>query len=315
MPARLTLAALTVCLLAGCAANPFDALPPGAHAAAVELRDTPFFPQDEYQCGPAALATVLAPTGVEVAADELTPLVYVPGRRGSFQAEMIAATRTHGRLPYVIAPDFAALLAEVESGRPVLVLQNLGVALFPTWHYAVVIGFSPDPGEVILRSGTDRRRVTPAGVFARTWARSGNWGMVALRPGELPGQPDRDRYLKAAAAAEAAARPNLAAPAYAAATRQWPDSAIAWLGLGNAAYQRGELEEAARGYRRALELAPNDPVVRNNLATAILERGRCEEAARVMDGLAEPAGMDAALAAAIAATRADIAACSPEAAQ
>ncbi len=312
MTLRLPVAALAGLLLAGCAANPFDALPPGEHAAAVELRDTPFFPQDAYQCGPAALATVLAATGAPVTADELVPLVYVPGRRGSFQAEILAAARRHDRLPYVIAPGFEALLAEVEAGRPVLVLQNLGVALIPTWHYAVVVGFSPEDGKVILRSGTDRRRVTPAGVFARTWERSGNWGMVALEPGELPGAPDRDRYLQAAAAAEGAGRFDLAAPAYVAATQEWPGSAIAWLGRGNAAYHRGELAQAERGYRRALELEPGNVAARNNLATAVLEQGRCAEAARLVEAAGDAAA-DTPLAAALAATRADIAACLSEA--
>ena len=42
----------------------------------LELRDTPFFPQEEYQCGPAALATVLAASGVAVSPDDLTGKVY-----------------------------------------------------------------------------------------------------------------------------------------------------------------------------------------------------------------------------------------------
>ena len=39
----------------------------------VELTEVPFYPQKEYQCGPAALATALAASGVEVTPDELVP--------------------------------------------------------------------------------------------------------------------------------------------------------------------------------------------------------------------------------------------------
>ena len=47
-------------LLAGCADSPqlADGLPTAA-SRSIELDATPFFPQEDYQCGPAALATLL----------------------------------------------------------------------------------------------------------------------------------------------------------------------------------------------------------------------------------------------------------------
>ncbi|EPU4601474.1 PA2778 family cysteine peptidase, partial [Pseudomonas aeruginosa] len=55
---RLAGALLLAALLGGCAQPP--RLPPESAAlpARVELRDVPFFPQEAYQCGPAALATM-----------------------------------------------------------------------------------------------------------------------------------------------------------------------------------------------------------------------------------------------------------------
>ncbi|HHK0959736.1 TPA: hypothetical protein ACQQQD_006485, partial [Pseudomonas aeruginosa] len=52
---RLAGALLLAALLGGCAQPPESAALP----ARVELRDVPFFPQEAYQCGPAALATML----------------------------------------------------------------------------------------------------------------------------------------------------------------------------------------------------------------------------------------------------------------
>lgn len=57
-----------------------------------ELLETPFFPQDAYQCGPASLAMVLNSQGVEVSPQHLQALVYLPQRKGSLQAEMLAAS-------------------------------------------------------------------------------------------------------------------------------------------------------------------------------------------------------------------------------
>ena len=94
----------------------------------VELKQVPFFPQKEYQCGPAALATVLVGGGAKTTAEELVAQVYIPERKGSLQVEMLAAARRHGMVPYVLAPRFEDMLREIAAGTPVIVLQNMGVS-------------------------------------------------------------------------------------------------------------------------------------------------------------------------------------------
>lgn len=125
-----------------------------------ELTDTPFFPQEQYQCGPAALATVLKHSGVETDASALIDEVYLPSRQGSLQIEILASSRRHNRLPFRIPPEMSALLEEIAAGNPVLVLQNLGLSWAPQWHYAVVVGFDLAHQEIILRSGTEARHRT-----------------------------------------------------------------------------------------------------------------------------------------------------------
>ena len=95
-------------MLGGCAGTPLQ-FPPGAPP--VELTAVPFFAQTEYQCGPAALATVLAHAGAPVDADDLVPEVYIEGLRGSLQPELLGATRRNGFIPYVLAPEPGAMLA------------------------------------------------------------------------------------------------------------------------------------------------------------------------------------------------------------
>jgi hypothetical protein len=296
-------------VIAGCAADPFRAASRPGTPAAIELVDTPFFPQQEYQCGPAALATVLVDSGVAVHPDELVPRVYLPRRQGSLQPELLAATRHYDRIPYVIPPEFPALLAEVSQGRPVLVLQNLGVKAFPAWHYAVVIGYARERGEVVLRSGIDERRVTPATTFAKTWRRGGNWGVVALQPGDLPATDDSSGYLRALAAAESAGRPDLAEPSYRAAAKRWPDSSLVWLGLGNSAYARGEQDAAERMYRHALEIDSGNAAALNNLASTIAEQGRCAEAQQLLTAAMALPDLHAGMSDVLLQSRADIGVC------
>ena len=108
---------------------------PTSLAPRVELTETPFFPQEEHQCGPAALATVLNYHQLAVTPAELTPQVYLPEREGSLQIELVAAARRYGMLAYPLRGNLSDLMTEVAAGNPVLVLQNLAFGWLPKWHY------------------------------------------------------------------------------------------------------------------------------------------------------------------------------------
>jgi len=248
-------------------------------AASVELDDAPFFPQERYQCGPAALATVLVTSGARVSPGALVGEVYLPGRQGSLQLELVGAARRHGRVPYVVDGTLGAILAELEAGRPVLVLQNLGIAAIPRWHYAVVVGIDATSGDVVLRSGTDRRRITPIDTFLMTWRRSDFWGLVVLRPDELPAFVDRTRYLSAVAALEETGQAEAASVAWRAAADQWPGDRTVLFGIANTEFELGRLDTAEATYRELLRRDPALTVARNNLALVLAHRGQLDAAA------------------------------------
>jgi hypothetical protein len=287
MPRALAGLGALVLLLAGCAGIPEEVRRLDPAAAAPELDDTPFYPQERYQCGPAALATVLDASGIEVSPEQLVDQVYVPERQGSFQVELLAATRRAGRIPYRIDGTLTALAAELAAGRPVLVMQNLGVSWYPRWHYAVAVGVDSIDETVILRSGTDRRRITPWMTFLRTWQRSDYWAFVALEPGALPAMVEPDRYLRAVTDFEAAGGGDAALAAWRAATRSWPGSALAWLGLANHLLAAGRNKDAEAAYRQSIAADPALWAARNNLAFALHRQGRDDEAlAELQEALA-----------------------------
>jgi tetratricopeptide (TPR) repeat protein len=269
----------------------------GAQASA-ELRSTPFFPQTEYQCGPAALATVLEASGVDSKPEKLIPLVYIPERRGSLQIEMRAAPRKFGRLAYVLSPNLDSILAEVSAGRPVLVLHNYGIPLVPRWHYAVVIGYDSAKDLIILRSGVTERQVLSGRNFMRAWDNGKRWAMVVLRPGETPVHAEAARYLEAAADFERTASPADARNAFDAATRLWPGESVAWIGRGTAEYRSGNLREAAKNYSAALRIESTNVGARNNLAMTLLELGcplRAREELSHIDSTTLPSPLRAAV--------------------
>ena len=276
---RLGGALLLAGLLAACAVQTRalrESTPPDL-AAAVELTETPFFAQTAYQCGPAALATALGAAGLPASPEALVAEVFLPARTGSLQIEMIAGARRHGAVATRLPRRLEALLREVRAGHPVVVLQNLGLAWYPAWHYAVLVGYDVAAGEVILRSGATRRASLPMRTFEHTWTRAGAWAFVALPPGKLPREADEAALVEASVGFERAAAPMQATTAYRAALQRWPDNLTLAMGLGNSLHAAGELRAAAATFQAAAQRHGSAPAF-INLAQSLLDLGDADAA-------------------------------------
>lgn len=274
-PLSLSLSFAALLVLTGCASQngpqPWTVV--GA-VQPVELAEVPFHPQSAHHCGPAALAMVLGWSGVHADPERLGRELYIPAKQGTLQAELLARARMSGRLAYVISPRLSALLRELESGHPVLVLQNLGLSWYPLWHYAVVIGVEPTNGDLVLRSGSQRRHVVAAETFERTWARANHWGVVVLPPGALPATATAPRLFLALADLEASRGPTLTRPSWRAAVDRFPQDGHLALGLANALYHNGRLKIASAVLEEALERqVDRAAALYNNLAQVKADLG------------------------------------------
>ena len=282
-PASSLISLLLILLLAGCSTTPKW---PASDDSNVSLQtrtvldDVPFYPQELYQCGPAALAMMLNSQGLNTNPDILRELVYIPGREGSLQVEMVAAARSHNMLVYTLDGKLESLLREVEAGNPVLVMQNLFYNWWPQWHFAVVMGFDPEKQTIILHTGTRERHETSVEVFANTWARSDNWAAVILPPDQIPVTAKPLKYLSAANDLETTGQTNAAMTAYRTAERRWQDQPAAILGQGNIAYTRQHVQQARKHFDRMVTKFPSEAVGWNNLAHTLGELGCSEEATK-----------------------------------
>jgi tetratricopeptide (TPR) repeat protein len=242
-----------------------------------ELKTVPFFPQKAYQCGPASLATALKWSGLPVSPEELTDEVFTPLRKGSFQTALISAARRHGRLAY-ISTGMDVLFSEVAAGHPVIILQNLGLSWYPVWHYSVVVGYNIPEKFVILRSGATARKIMASRVFEKTWARSHYWGLLILRPDQLPAMAKEDRFIEAVLGLEKARRFRAAIRGYKTALTRWPQNLTAMMGIGNCHYALGKLKDAESAFRETVRLHPKEGSALNNLAQILFEQGQNQEA-------------------------------------
>jgi hypothetical protein len=279
---RAALAAALLACLGGCVSFPqSEALhdaPLKDLPAQVELTEVPFHRQDDYLCGPSTLAMLFNAAGVKADVESLTPLVYLPGRQGSLQAEMLGATRRAGLVAYPLAPKMEDLMREIAAGTPVAVLVNLSFRFKPVWHYAVVVGYDQEKRQFILRSGGEPRDEWRFSFLEFFWKDSNYWSMVALPPSKLPATAREAEYGTAVAALEQAGKPREAREAYRALLARWPDSLVGLIGLGNTEYALKDLAGAERAFRRASEAHPQSAAALNNHAHVLSESGRLAEA-------------------------------------
>ncbi|MDF1822817.1 MAG: PA2778 family cysteine peptidase [Alcanivoracaceae bacterium] len=237
------------------------------------LETVPFFSQQRYQCGPASLAMMLNSQGLETTPGQLKQRVYLPGRKGSLQVEIVATARAHDMLVYPLDGKLHSVLKEVAAGHPVLVMQNLAFNWWPQWHFAVVVGFDASAHALILHSGTDQASPTPVNTFLNTWARADNWAVVILPPDELPASARPLPYLSAASDLESSGRLEAAMDAYRVAAGRWPDQPAGLLGQGNVAYAMGDRAGAADTFARLLRRFPRQADGWNNLAHTLGQLG------------------------------------------
>jgi predicted double-glycine peptidase len=145
------------------------------------VRDVPFVAQrGDADCGPAALAMVLAHFGVKAGLREVTAL-DPPDRVGVRAGALRDVARAKGFEAFVVAGTFQDLLDQLARGRPVLVgvakpiLGGRALA-----HYEVVVGIDRrDRRIVTLDPGRGLRENSLEG-FAREWVPTGRVTLIVF---------------------------------------------------------------------------------------------------------------------------------------
>ena len=255
---RRVLAVLCAGLVAGCSGDWPSLTGASDNADHVRVAGVPFYPQDGFRCGPAAMAMVLSWSGQEVKPAALVDKV----KPATDPRRSLAESASHyGRLAYPVTGT-AALLTELAAGHPVLVVQNLGVESRPLWNCVVAIGYDRPQEQVVVHSGEHAGKRMSLRLFERLWADAGQWGLVVLKPGDLPAAARQEDYVKAAYNLRRAGRYWEAVQAYDAALATWPADADTLMGLGASLYLLGDRHGAAETYRTALLWAEDPTPVR-----------------------------------------------------
>jgi ABC-type bacteriocin/lantibiotic exporter with double-glycine peptidase domain len=146
------------------------------------IPDVPFFPQSTFQCGPAALASVLNYYGCPVTPGEIAKAIYSERLRGTLSIDLILFAQ---RMEFNASPysgSLADLKGHIGRNHPLIVFQDLGYPLLPIHHFSVVIGYDETRGILILHSGKRRNKTISYERFLRSWAKMDFWTLLILPP-------------------------------------------------------------------------------------------------------------------------------------
>ena len=133
----------------------------------------PFYPQEEYQCGPASLAGVLNFYGLKISPAEIAGEIFSKEARGTLDMDMLFYAQKKGLNATQYTGSWEDLQKNVNSNRPLIVLIDEGFWVYQKDHFMVVVGY--DEGGLIVNSGKEQQVFIVRDHFLKTWARTKYW--------------------------------------------------------------------------------------------------------------------------------------------
>jgi ABC-type bacteriocin/lantibiotic exporter with double-glycine peptidase domain len=170
-----------IVLAAGCGGKSFEAIRPGIEARGHYIGGVPFFRQTGDDCGPAALAGILAFYGKPVDLKTITASIYLPKLRGTLPMDLERYAKDAGLKTASSDGTIDALRSAVRSNTPAICLLDLGFGPYRQPHYVTIIGFDDENGLFIMHDGATPDRTMSYEAFEKKWVRAGRW-MIVIRP-------------------------------------------------------------------------------------------------------------------------------------
>jgi ABC-type bacteriocin/lantibiotic exporter with double-glycine peptidase domain len=159
-----------------CAGPPSS--PSGQPARVID--GVPFFPQEEFQCGPASLAGVLNYYGWKISPAEVAAEIFSRQARGTLDMDMVFYARKKGLRAEKYRGSFEDLQAQIDSRRPLIVLIDQGFWVYQSHHFMVVVGY--DEEGIIVNSGREERKFLSRNSFLKTWKKTKFWTLRITPP-------------------------------------------------------------------------------------------------------------------------------------
>ncbi|MBI3333247.1 MAG: tetratricopeptide repeat protein [Candidatus Omnitrophica bacterium] len=214
--------------------------------------------QTAYQCGPAALESVIRRWGERADAGEMSRLLYQRGARGVLNFTLAQQAREQGFWTEVEEGNLDRLRSWIRKDIPPIVMLQAGPFRVPIYHFVVLRGFNDREQIFYANTGRAQTRVIRTPELLKRWKVAGWWTLIVCPPDrvdwELPAE-------QGSGLGNIPARFNLA----------------------NLYLKRDRLREAKRILQQIFRERPGWAPASNNLAWIWLQEGNPEEARRVIE--------------------------------
>ncbi len=140
------------------------------------IKDVPFYPQEDYQCGPSSLAALLNYRGIPVTPEDVAKDIYSRSARGTLSMDMVLYAGRKGLDVSQYSGGLDDLRKKIDSGHPLIVLVDYGFSIFQANHFMVIIGYDDD--SVIVNSGRHEKKVIPLKNLVKSWERTKYWTLL-----------------------------------------------------------------------------------------------------------------------------------------
>jgi len=143
------------------------------------INSVPFFPSEDFQCGPSSLATVLNFLGMEITPDEIAKDIYSKGARGTSDFDMIIFAQKRGFKAVQYTGSIEDIKEKIQADKPLIVMTDEGYWFYRKYHFMVVVGFSDD--FVIVNSATEMNKKIKIHDFLKKWRKTDFWTLLITR--------------------------------------------------------------------------------------------------------------------------------------
>jgi predicted double-glycine peptidase len=138
----------------------------------------PFYPQLEYQCGPASLAAVLNYWGKNVTPEDIAGQIYSPKLKGTLSLDMWQYALSQNMDAEMHNATLEHIREHLLRREPVIVFLKLGYQWLPVGHFVVVVGLDAQDKSVIMYSGRQKNSRMRYERFLSAWEKTKYWSLV-----------------------------------------------------------------------------------------------------------------------------------------